>query len=141
MSCNQLASVRSSSWTRCSCTCAGARATIAAAEGLDDHGSRTMHDALRALPTCPAGVNGRHKERKEWLSKASSRIWRGSLKSSDWRHLGKGAWAPRCALGAGWGLWAGQEEGMGHVELCGAGCGRLMLVVHLVCCKHGPLSV
>ena len=34
-------------------------------------------------------------ETYEWLSKGSSRIWRGSLANSDWRHLGKGAWAPK----------------------------------------------
>ena len=41
------------------------------------------------------GVNGCNKDKVEWVRKASSRIWRGSLSSSAWRHLGKGAWAPR----------------------------------------------
>jgi hypothetical protein len=31
----------------------------------------------------------------EWVKRSSSRIWRGSYKMCDWRHLGKGAWAPR----------------------------------------------
>ncbi|KAK9806214.1 hypothetical protein WJX72_005677 [[Myrmecia] bisecta] len=31
----------------------------------------------------------------EWLRKSSSRIWRGSMATKDWRHLGKGAWQPR----------------------------------------------
>lgn len=31
----------------------------------------------------------------EWVKKSSSRIWRGSYRNGDWRHLGKGAWAPR----------------------------------------------
>ncbi|GFH15319.1 uncharacterized protein HaLaN_11523 [Haematococcus lacustris] len=42
------------------------------------------------------GANGRRSsEIMEWMKKGSSRIWRGSLKSSHWRHLGKGAWEPK----------------------------------------------
>lgn len=37
------------------------------------------------------------KEVREWVSKTSSRIWRGSLKSKDWKYLGKGAWEPRAS--------------------------------------------
>lgn len=29
------------------------------------------------------------------MKRASSRIWRGSYKSHDWKHLGKGAWEPK----------------------------------------------
>ncbi len=52
------------------------------------------------MPTCVAcaGVNGAHKERQEWLSKGSSRLWRGSMRNSSWRHIGKGAWEPRCGV-------------------------------------------
>lgn len=34
-------------------------------------------------------------ERKEWVAKSSSRIWRGSYKSRNWKWLGGGAWAPK----------------------------------------------
>ncbi|KAK9830353.1 hypothetical protein WJX72_011216 [[Myrmecia] bisecta] len=30
-----------------------------------------------------------------WLPKESDRIWRGSYKGKDWRHLGDGAWEPK----------------------------------------------
>ncbi|EFJ43041.1 hypothetical protein VOLCADRAFT_106976 [Volvox carteri f. nagariensis] len=46
-------------------------------------------------------LQGKSKPRVEWLQKASARIWRGSYKSHDWRHLGQGAWEPRAPRGGG----------------------------------------
>eukprot|EP00983_Pelagomonas_calceolata_P104416 1159023-Pelagomonas_calceolata.AAC.2 len=52
--------------------------------------------SLQPFAVLPStGVNGAHKERHEWLSKGSSRLWRGSMRNSSWRHIGKGAWEPR----------------------------------------------
>ncbi len=57
------------------------------------------HPRLWVVPCVrvPSGGKGRTKSKQEWFNKASSRIWRGSLKSHDWRHLGRGAWEPRKA--------------------------------------------
>ena len=33
----------------------------------------------------------------EWLDRTSERIWRGSYKGKDWKHLGGGAWAPKAS--------------------------------------------
>lgn len=47
-------------------------------------------------PCCRRTGFGKAKVDKiEWLKKSSSRVWTGSYKSSDWKHLGKGAWEPR----------------------------------------------
>lgn len=42
-----------------------------------------------------AATNKKKKDQVEWVLKTSSRIWRGSYRNGDWKHLGKGAWAPR----------------------------------------------
>lgn len=49
--------------------------------------TRTHHPAGAAIEGEP--------NKTEWIKRSSSRIWRGSLKMCDWRHLGRGAWAPR----------------------------------------------
>ena len=36
----------------------------------------------------------------EWVSKRSSRIWRGSLAGEVWKYLSNGAWAPKAANAA-----------------------------------------
>lgn len=38
-----------------------------------------------------------HKFPSNWLSRDSDRIWMGSYKGKDWRHLGDGAWEPKVA--------------------------------------------
>ncbi len=50
-----------------------------------------------AIPSCNpfTAVEDGGKDVTQWVHKASSRIWRGSLKSRDWKYLGKGAWEPR----------------------------------------------
>lgn len=32
---------------------------------------------------------------REWVERASTRIWRGSYKTKDWRYKGQGAWEPK----------------------------------------------
>jgi hypothetical protein len=53
-------------------------------------------DCYTAPAAClPVASEDHAEETYEWLSKGSSRIWRGSLANNDWRHLGKGAWQPK----------------------------------------------
>lgn len=42
-----------------------------------------------------AGLEGIFAAVTEWVDKRSSRIWRGSLANSAWRHVKEGGWAPR----------------------------------------------
>lgn len=42
----------------------------------------------------PAPTEGR-RDKKEWVLRTSSRIWRGSMAGRDWKYLSQGAWAPK----------------------------------------------
>ena len=44
---------------------------------------------------CRAAATDQACEKQEWVSKRSSRIWRGPLASKCWRYLADGAWVPR----------------------------------------------
>jgi hypothetical protein len=55
--------------------------------------SCTCHSYIFSCRADPDG--GRADLLRTWVSKTSSRIWRGSYAHGDWQFLGKGAWKPR----------------------------------------------
>jgi hypothetical protein len=57
--------------------------------------------ACRAPALAPAAITPKGRDIIEWVNKGSSRIWRGSYGTSDWKHLGRGAWEPRERKGRG----------------------------------------
>ncbi|KAK9796653.1 hypothetical protein WJX73_009834 [Symbiochloris irregularis] len=52
------------------------------------------YSATKVLVEFP-GLDG--QQGPLWLPSTSDRIWRGSYKGKDWKHLGDGAWQPRAA--------------------------------------------
>ena len=68
----------------------------------------------------------------QWVHKASNRIWGGSLKSKDWKYLGKGAWAPKKSASAPQGKGGprkGKRRRGAGVQRSGGGGAWLMLFV------------
>lgn len=51
------------------------------------------HKADHHMTSAAATLGAQDKQ--EWVSKHSSRIWRGTLASKKWRYIADGAWAPR----------------------------------------------
>jgi hypothetical protein len=52
-------------------------------------------------PFLPVTAEGRGRNTYHWLSKGSTRIWRGSMAGRDWNYKGKGAWEPKTGSSRG----------------------------------------
>jgi len=52
----------------------------------------TRQDKLLVLFPPPSR---KQQARKEWVLRTSSRIWRGSMSTREWKYLSSGAWAPK----------------------------------------------
>lgn len=78
---------------------------------LDDgawYRARLLQEAGDEILVSVTGFEGRLPPLK--LSRRSDRIWRGSYRGKDWRHLGGGAWEPKVGERGLKKRWARREE-------------------------------